>query len=73
VELDNSDGTLKPEMYAHLHIEVNLGKRLVVPEAAVLYAGNSRVVFLDLGNGQLQPHKIKTGLRNTEILERRLF
>ncbi len=69
VELDNSDGTLKPEMYAHLHIEVNLGKRLVVPEAAVLYAGNSRVVFLDLGNGQLQPRKIKTGLRNADDIE----
>lgn len=69
VELDNSDGDLKPEMYAHLHIKVNLGKRLVVPEAAVLYAGNSRVVFLDLGNGQLKPRKIKTGLRNADDIE----
>jgi len=67
--LDNNDGVLKPNMYAHLHIEVDLGKRLVVPESAVLYAGTSRVVFLDLGNGQLQPRKIKTGLRNADDIE----
>jgi len=35
----------------------------------VLYAGKSRVVFIDLGNGQLQPRKIKTGLRNADDIE----
>ncbi len=69
VELDNSDGSLKPDMYAHVHLNINLGKRLVVPESAVLYAGESRVVFIDLGNGQLQPRKIKTGLRNADDIE----
>jgi len=69
VELDNRDGLLKPNMYAHLHLNVNLGTRLVVPESAVLYAGDSRVVFIDLGNGQLQPRKIKTGLRNADDIE----
>lgn len=69
VELDNRDGVLKPDMYTHLHLKVDLGKRLVVPESAVLYAGDSRVVFLDLGNGRLQPRKIKTGVRNAEDIE----
>jgi len=69
VELDNSDGSLKPNMYAHVHLDIDLGKRLVVPESAVLYAGESRVVFIDLGNGQLQPRKIKTGLRNADDIE----
>src|SRR3546814_624392 len=64
VELPNPDGLLRPDMYANLYLEVDLGERLVVPEAAVLYAGESRVVFLDLGDGHLQPRKIRTGLRN---------
>lgn len=69
VELDNTDGLLKPDMYAHVHLDIDLGKRLVVPETAVLYAGETRVVFIDLGNGQLQPRKIKTGLRNADDIE----
>jgi len=69
VELDNHEGVLKPDMYAHVHLNIDLGKRLVVPEGAVLYAGESRVVFIDLGNGRLQPRKIKTGLRNADYIE----
>ncbi len=69
VELPNPDGVLRPDMYAHVHLEVDLGERLVVPEGAVLYAGESRVVFLDLGEGRLQPRKIKTGLRNGDDIE----
>jgi Cu(I)/Ag(I) efflux system membrane fusion protein len=69
VELPNPDGLLRPDMYANLYLKVDLGERLVVPEAAVLYAGESRVVFLDLGDGHLQPLKIRTGLRNGDDIE----
>jgi Cu(I)/Ag(I) efflux system membrane fusion protein len=69
VELPNPDGLLRPDMYANLYLKVDLGERLVVPEAAVLYAGESRVVFLDLGDGHLQPRKIRTGLRNGDDIE----
>jgi len=69
VALDNSDGFLRPEMYAHVHLKANLGERLVVPESAVLYAGRTRLVFLDLGDGRLQPRKIKTGQRNRKWIE----
>ncbi len=69
VVLDNSDGFLRPEMYAHIHLKAKLGKRLVVPESAVLYSGLSRVVFLDLGDGRLAPRKIKTGQRSRKWIE----
>jgi Cu(I)/Ag(I) efflux system membrane fusion protein len=69
VALDNADGFLRPEMYAHIHITADLGKRLLVPESAVLYAGQSRVVFLDLGEGKLLPRRIKTGQRNRQWIE----
>jgi len=64
-----SDGFLRPDMYAHIHLKAKLGKRLVVPESAVLYSGESRVVFLDLGDGRLAPRKIKTGQRNRKWIE----
>ncbi|NOY71193.1 MAG: efflux RND transporter periplasmic adaptor subunit [Gammaproteobacteria bacterium] len=69
VVLDNSDGFLRPDMYAQLYLKARLGKRLVVSESAVLYSGESRVVFLDLGDGRLVPRKIKTGQRSRKWIE----
>ncbi len=69
VVLDNSDGFLRPDMYTQLHLKAKLGKRLVVPESAVLYSGRNRIVFLDLGDGRLAPRKIKTGQRNRKWIE----
>jgi len=69
VELENADGLLRPDMYAHVHVSIDLGERLVVPESAVLYAGDTRLVFLDRGDGYLEPRKIITGLRNDDEIE----
>lgn len=69
VELSNPEGLLKPGMYARLNLQVDLGERFVVPEQAVIYAGEQRVVFLDKGEGRLQPRKIKTGVRNEGFIE----
>lgn len=69
VVLDNRDGFLRPDMYVQVQLKANLGKRLVVPESAVLFSGQSRVVFLDLGDGRLAPRKIKTGQRSRQWIE----
>jgi len=66
VELDNKDGQLKPGMFANVRLKRDLGERLVVPEEAVLYAGDTRVVFIDLGEGRLAPKRIKVGRRNAD-------
>ena len=67
--LDNSDGALKPDMYAEVMLSANIGHRLAVPEDAVLFAGESRVVFVDLGGGQLKPVRIKTGQHADGMIE----
>lgn len=62
--LDNPDGVLKPDMFAEVLLQADLGERLVVPEEAVLVAGKSRVVFKDMGeDGKLKPVRVKTGQR----------
>lgn len=63
IEVPNPDGTLKPQMYANVSFEASLGKRLVVPEDAILYGGKNNIVFLDLGEGRLRPQRIQTGVR----------
>ena len=69
VQLPNPDGMLRPDRYARLNLRIELGERLVVPEQAVIFAGESRVVFMDLGDGRLLPKKIKTGVRNDDFIE----
>jgi len=69
VVLDNPDGLLKPEMYAEVALDAELGERLVVPVESVIFAGARRVVFEDLGNGRLAPRVIRTGFRAGELIE----
>ncbi|WP_022947083.1 efflux RND transporter periplasmic adaptor subunit [Methylohalobius crimeensis] len=63
IVLANPDGVLKPDMYAEVKLEADLGKRLTVPEEAVIIAGDTRVVFEDLGGGRLSPRRVETGQR----------
>ena len=63
VALDNPDLALKPDMYADVEIEVDLGERVVIPDSAVIYTGPRRLVFVDLGEGRLRPQDIRIGVR----------
>jgi Cu(I)/Ag(I) efflux system membrane fusion protein len=69
VELANPGLVLKPDMYADVELQRDLGLRLAVPEQAVLYAGERRFVFLDLGQGRLRPQPIEVGARAGDLLE----
>ena len=69
LNLDNSNGELKPDMYAEVKLIADYGHRLAVPEQAVMIAGDSRVIFVDLGEGKLKPIKVKTGRRVNSFIE----
>lgn len=61
LEFPNPDLTLKPGMYGNVAIKVSLGKRLAVPENAVLRTGERDLVFVDNGNGMFEPREIELG------------
>jgi Cu(I)/Ag(I) efflux system membrane fusion protein len=61
IELPNPDLALKPEMYAEVVFQRDLGERLAVPQGAVLYAGDRDFVFVDLGDGRLRPQAVTVG------------
>ena len=69
IELGNPGHGLLPGMYATVALRRDLGERVVVPASAVLYAGERRFVFVDVGEGRLRPQAIETGLRDGERLE----
>jgi Cu(I)/Ag(I) efflux system membrane fusion protein len=59
----NPDRTLKPGMYANMELRVDLGERLVVPESAVLHSGVRKLVFIDRGEGRLEPREVSLGVQ----------
>ncbi|MDH3201064.1 MAG: efflux RND transporter periplasmic adaptor subunit [Myxococcales bacterium] len=62
IVLPNQDLRLKPDMYANVLVDVDLGLRLAVPDSAVVYTGPRRLVFVDLGEGRLRPTEVKLGV-----------
>lgn len=69
VVLPNPGLELKPDMYANVVLASDEGERVMVPEEAVIYAGPRRLVFVDLGEGRLQPREIEVGLKAGERYE----
>jgi len=61
--LPNPNGQLKPQMYTNVEIAVDMGKRLIVPESALIDTGEKQVVYVDLGTGAFEPREVKLGLR----------
>ena len=71
-ELNNADEKLKPDMYANVELQVNLGARLAIPQEAIIESGQKQIVFLHRGGGKLEPRLIKTGVKTgewTEVLD----
>jgi len=69
LEIPNADLALRPDMYANVRIRAERGERLVVPQSAVLYAGERSFVFRALGAGRFQPQAVEVGLRSGEEVE----
>ena len=67
--LPNPGGRLKPQMFTNVEIRINLGKRLVVPESAVIDTGTSQVVYVDRGDGAFEPREVQLGLRADGAVE----
>ncbi len=61
LEFANRDFKLKPEMYANVEIEVDGGKKLAIPDEAVLDSGIRKIVFIDKGDGRYAPAEVKLG------------
>jgi RND family efflux transporter MFP subunit len=54
---------LKPGMFVNVDLKTSLGRQLVVPASAVFQSGTRQLVFLNHGNGSLEPKEITVGTR----------
>ncbi len=59
---------LKPGMFVNVSLKSNLGTQLVIPASAVFQSGTRQIVFLNRGNGNLEPKEIAVGTRAGDFL-----
>jgi len=69
VEAPNTRGDLKPDMFVDVLLAASMGKRVAIPESAVLYVGDKRIVFVDLGDGRFAPRTVILGAKAGDYYE----
>lgn len=60
-EILNKEGALRPNMYLNAVIEIDLGRKLLVPKDAVLGSGERNVVFVVHEENSFMPHEVILG------------
>ncbi|HXJ44400.1 MAG TPA: efflux RND transporter periplasmic adaptor subunit [Bryobacteraceae bacterium] len=69
LELENPENRLKPDMYVDVAIDPGSTRRLMVSAEAVIDTGVTRTIFIDHGNGSLEPRQVETGARIGDRIE----
>ncbi len=62
-DLPNPEFKLKPEMWANVELKIPLGRKMVVPEDAVMDSGTMQMVFIDRGQGHFESRHVEVGSR----------
>jgi Cu(I)/Ag(I) efflux system membrane fusion protein len=63
IEVANRGEELKPEMFADVILESDLGLGLMVPDSAVIDTGDRLIVFVDREGGRLEPREVQLGAK----------
>lgn len=69
IEAENPGMLLKPEMFVDVEFQVGMPSRVTVPSEAVLNTGLKQTVFVDRGNGYLEPRQVQIGERIGDRVE----
>lgn len=68
-EVPNYGGKLKPQMYTNIEVKIDLGKRLSIPDEAVIDTGTRQIVYVDKGDGNFEPREVSLGVRGEGMRE----
>jgi len=67
--IPNPGGQLKPQMFTDVELKIDLGKKLAIPEDAVIDTGTKKVVYVDKGDGHFEPREVVLGLHGEGEVE----
>ena len=60
--LPNPGGQLRPQMFTNVEVKINLGKKLCIPDDAVIDTGTRQIVYVDKGDGYFEPREVMLGI-----------
>lgn len=59
----NPGGQLKPQMFTNVEVKIDMGKKLAVPDDAIIETGTRQIVYVDKGDGNFEPREVMLGSR----------
>jgi Cu(I)/Ag(I) efflux system membrane fusion protein len=71
IDVENPDMKLRPDMYVNVNLTMDMGEGPAVPASAVLPTGERNIVFVDKGEGKLEPRFIEVGRKYGDSYELR--
>jgi Cu(I)/Ag(I) efflux system membrane fusion protein len=69
IDVENNDLKLRPDMYVDVDLKMEMGEAVAVPGPAVLPTGKHNIVFVDKGEGKLEPRFIEIGRKYGDYYE----
>ncbi len=69
IDIPNPDFKLRPGMYVNAELEMDMGQALTIPVSAVMPTGTRNIVFIDKGEGKLEPRVVQLGTKYADIYE----
>jgi len=69
IDVENADLKLRPDMYVDAELTMDMGEGIAVPFNAVLPTGKHNIVFVDKGEGKLEPRFIELGRKYGDFYE----
>src|SRR5207253_3783135 len=69
IDIPNPDFKLRPGMYVNAELAMDMGEALTIPVSAVMPTGTRSVVFVDKGQGKLEPRIVEIGSKYGDIYE----
>ncbi len=61
LDVPNPDFKLRPDMYVDAELQIDQGEGLAIPVSAVVPTGTRSLVFVNKGNGKLEPRYVEVG------------
>lgn len=63
IDIANADFKLRPGMFMNAELAMAMGEGLTIPVSAVMPTGSRNIVFVDKGEGKLEPRLVELGAK----------
>ena len=69
IDIPNPDFKLRPAMYVNAELGMDMGEGLTIPVSAVMPTGTRNLVFINKGEGKLEPRIVQLGSKYGDAYE----